>query len=278
MTRTITFAHSPDADDAYLFYGFACGASRIDGITVEHHLDEIEKLNQFATEARFEITAVSAHAYAHLADKYAILSAGPSVARGYGPALVANAPVTPGDLAGQRIAVPGLWTTANLLAQILLPPFEAVATPFDEVEARVSSGDVAAGILIHEGQIEVAERGFHKVLDLGAAFMEKTGCPLPLGLDVVRRDLGAELMQQIAVALRHSIEHARANHEDALDYALPFGRGIDRDTADRFIRMYVNDDTVALGDDSVEGLRQLYALAAERGIIPAAPKLDVIRA
>ncbi len=278
MTRTLTFAHSPDADDAYLFYGFAAGAVTIDGCAMEHHLDEIELLNQYAEEGKYEITAVSAHAWPFLADEYAILSAGGSVARGYGPALVANRPIKPSELEGARVAVPGMKTTACLLAKLFLPEFEAVATPFDEVEEQVRAGAVAAGILIHEGQIEVERRGFHPVMDLGVAFSEKTGCPLPLGLDVVRRDLGEALMQNIATGLRDSIVYARTNHSDAIDYALPYGRGIDRDTADRFIRMYVNDDTVDMPDDAIRGLEALYAMGAERGLVPEVKELGIIRA
>lgn len=278
MSKTVLrFGHSPDADDAYMFYALANGLLDTQNYKVELELAEIEQLNQRAMAGDLEITAVSAHAYAFIADRYAILGCGASVARGYGPRVVACRNLAPADLGGLRIAVPGHLTTAYLLAQIMLPSFHPVFSAFDKVEDALMSGDCDAAILIHEGQIQVEERGYHLVGDLGAMFYDQTRLPVPLGLDVVRRDIGQEAISIAYNALYESIRIAREQHGEALSYAMPFGRDIDRPTADRFVRMYVNDDTVDLPADAVQGLQELYDRARRRGLLPRVPPIDIIR-
>lgn len=271
------FGHSPDADDAYMFFGFARGDIRVAGHIVDHVLEEIEKLNLRAQRAELEITALSAHGYAYVSDHYAIMASGTSVARGYGPRLVAIKPAGEWLKSRIRIAVPGQFTTAHLLAKLFLPEFVAVFRAFDDVERALAAGEVDAAILIHEGQIELDKRGFHLILDLGARFMDMTGFPVPLGVDAVRRDLGDALMRAAQVALKSSIVYAQKHHMEALDYALPFGRGIDRKTADQFIRMYVNEDTLEMPEDVERGLGRLYEMAVERSLLPAVPRLDIVR-
>ncbi len=277
IAKTLNFGHSPDIDDAYMLYGLAAGIVSIDGgFQIHHVIEEIDRLNLRARAKELEVTAISAHAYAYVADSYAIMATGASVARGYGPCVVSRTELDTRTMERCRIAVPGELTTAHLLAQIFLPKFEPVFLPFRDVEKALAEDRVDAAILIHEGQVLWRERGYHLIADLGRMFETATGCPVPLGLDVVRRDLGHELGTAVRQALRASILAARDRHDAALDYALNFGNGIDRDAASRFIRMYVNDDTLDLPDDAMEGLHRLYTLAAERGLIDAVPPLDII--
>jgi 1,4-dihydroxy-6-naphthoate synthase len=279
-TRTLTFGHSPDPDDAFMFYGFASGAVSIPGYTVQQHLEDIESLNARAFHGELEITAVSAHAYAHLSDRYAVLSCGASVGRGYGPILVAKSGSDYAKLRG-RVGIPGRWTTAALtfdlwLSEQLASPIEKIPMAFDQVLPAVVRGEIDAGLIIHEGQLTYADQGLQKLWDAGGWWKEKTGLPLPLGLNVVRRDLGMELAREIDAAYRKSILYAQDHHADAVAYALQFGRGLDSTLGKRFIGMYVNEDTLAQGNEVRQGLLQLYNLAHAAGFLPKKPDLTFI--
>ena len=275
----ITFGHSPDADDAFMFYALAKEHVTIPGHTVGHHMEDIESLNKLADIGEIPVTAISAAHYPRVAEKYRIMSCGASVGRNYGPVVVSREPMKEKDLLGKVIGVPGEFTTSWLLYRIFAPPYaEAKFYNFDEVGPAVKSGEVDAGILLHEGQILYEQQGFSGVLDLGKRWYERTGLPIPLGLDLVNRNLGQELSQKVANALKASIEYAHAHEDDALDYALGFGRGIDREDGRKFVRMYVNEDTVDMGDEGISALETLFGLAAARGIIDHVPELDLVQA
>jgi 1,4-dihydroxy-6-naphthoate synthase len=278
--KALTFAHSPDPDDAYMFYGFASGAVAIPEYAIKHHLQDIESLNARAFQGKFEITAVSAHAYAYCSDRYWVMSCGASVGRGYGPILIkkAKSKSTPAVL---RVAVPGKWTTAVLVLDLWLAEnpdlkIQKVLMPFDAIQSAVARDKVDAGLIIHEGQLTYALEGLEKIWDAGAWWQKKTGLPLPLGLDVVRSNLGLGLAQEIDVAFRKSILHAHAHPKEALEYALQYGRGLDRALGKRFIGMYVNEDTLCQGEEVQQGLEQLYAHAYAAGLIPRQPDLTFI--
>ncbi len=278
-THVLRFGHSPDPDDAFMFYGFAAGAVTVEGYRVEHVLEDIESLNRRAESAELEITAVSAHAYARLADRYWVMRTGASVGRGYGPIVVARAggPLAGlEDLAGRTVALPGAGTTAALVFALYAPACRAVQRPFDAILDDVAQGRADAGVIIHEGQLTFADHGVRRLADLGELWRADTGLPLPLGLDVVRRDLGRPLADAASRALRASIEYARAHEEEALDYALRYGRGLEREVGRRFIDMYVNADTLDLGPEGERALGALYERAAARGLIPRAPELVVV--
>ena len=273
----LRIGHSPDADDAFMFYGFASGKVTIEGFEVQQVLQDIESLNQRAWKGDLEVTAISAGAYPSLADKYRIMACGASVGRNYGPIVVAGTALGSDGLAGKRIGIPGEYTTAYLLLRIYVDrPFTPVFLPFDEIGDAVEKGEVDAGVIIHEGQITWRELGFENILDLGQAWGEDTALPIPLGLDVVHRRLGTATSESVARALQASIRYGIANEEDAVDYALPFGRGIDRDTCRRFVRMYVNDDTVHMGQEGRKALETLFQRAHQRGLIDTLPPLDII--
>lgn len=277
--RVITFAHSPDPDDAYMFYGFASGAVKVPGYEIKHHLEDIQTLNERAFRNEFEITAVSAHAYAHLADKYWVMNCGASVGRGYGPILIRN-PKTQIPNPKAEIAIPGKWTTAALVLDLWLAEqgvkAEKKVMPFDEILPAVARGEVDSGLIIHEGQLTYQAEGLTKVWDAGEWWLRKTGLPLPLGLDVVRKDLGFDLAKQLSQALRDSILYANAHKEEAIVYALQYGRGLNKDLGQRFVGMYVNDDTLQQGKEVQEGLKRLYAEAAQRKLIPTLPDTTFI--
>jgi len=275
--RTIRFGHSPDADDAYMFYGFHTGLAEIPGCRVEHVLQDIQSLNRRAIEsADLEITAVSAHAYAHLADRYAVMSCGASMGLGYGPVVVAREPRTLESLKGRRVAIPGPLTTAALLLRIESPDCVPVEVMFDEIPARVASGEFEAGVIIHESQLTYREEGLVKVLDFGELWKERDGLPVPLGLDVVRRDLGPELMRAATDGFRASIRAAQAHEEDAIRYALQFGRGLDVAKGKTFVHMYVNDLTLDMGDLGRRALAHLYDGAVAAGVLATRPRLEIL--
>jgi len=277
--RQLTFAHSPDPDDAYMFYGFAQGAVSIPGYAIGHHLQDIQTLNERAFRGDFEITAVSAHAYAYLTDRYWALRCGASVGRGYGPILVAKPDF---DLHKKplRIAVPGKWTTASLVLDLWLAEkglqAEKKIVPFDQILPAVARGEIDSGVIIHEGQLTYQQEGLKKFWDAGQWWQQATSLPLPLGLDVVRCDLGRPLAKQISQTLRESILYAQAHPQDALAYALEFGRGLDDALGKRFIGMYVNEDTLNQGPEVQRGLQTLYDRAYAKGIIPAKPVVQFI--
>ncbi len=276
MTRVkITVAHSPDSDDAFMFYGLASGAVPTDGFEVEQVLADIETLNQAAFEGRYEVTAVSFHAYAHLADRYALLPHGASMGDGYGPTLVASPDVrarvagAAGSLEGLRIAIPGRLTSAYLALQLYGGGFEPHIVPFDRIQETVVAGQVDAGLLIHEGQLTYGDDGLEAIEDLGAWWARHTGgLPLPLGGNVIRRDLGPEVVPRVSRLLHDSIAHALAHRAEAVDYARQYGRGLDREQTDRFVGMYVNDLTLDYGERGRAGLERFFAEASGRGLIP----------
>lgn len=274
---TLRLGHSPDADDAFMFYGLAAGKVDTGGLAFEHILRDIETLNQWAMEGRLEITAISAHAYPYVAERYALTSCGASMGEGYGPIVVAREPADPATLAGKRIALPGRLTSATLAMRLYLPDFEGVQMPFDRIMDAVLAGEVDAGLLIHEGQLNHQEFGLHKVVDLGVWWREETGgLPLPLGVNAVRRDLGAETMARVSALLKESIAYSLDHRQDALDHAMTYARGLGLEVADRFVGMYVNERTLDLGPDGREALALLLRRGHERGLVPFVPELTFV--
>jgi 1,4-dihydroxy-6-naphthoate synthase len=259
---TIHVAHSPDSDDAFMFYALAAGKIDTEGLTYVHELQDIESLNQRAMRGELEVTAVSIHAYAYLSDRYALLPHGASMGDQYGPRLVSRTPATRADVKGKRIATPGMLTSAYLQLRMYEPDFEAVNTPFDEIMDAVERGDVDMGLLIHEGQLTYQDHGLHLVADMGVWWFEETGLPLPLGGNVVRKDLGPELTRKISRHLRASIAYGLEHRAGALDHAMQYARDLDRGQADEFVGMYVNDWTLDYGERG----RQAIRLFLERGV------------
>ena len=265
---TIHVAHSPDSDDAFMFYALAAGKIDTEGLTYVHELQDIESLNQRAMRGELEVTAVSIHAYAYLSDRYSLLPHGASMGDRYGPRLVARDPADRSEVKGKRIAIPGPLTSAYLALQLYEPDFTPVFTPFDAIEDAVVNGDVDMGLLIHEGQLTFAERGLHLVADMGEWWFQETGLPLPLGGNVVRKDLGPELTRKISRHLRDSIAYGLQHRVGALDHAMQYARGLDRSKADTFVGMYVNDWTLDYGPRGREAVRRLLDEAHQAGIIP----------
>ena len=273
---TIHLAHSPDADDAFMFYALAKERIDTEGLHFEHVLRDIQTLNEWAREGKMEATAISVHAYAYVHDKYAILTSGASMGDGYGPLVVSAEPMTSHDLRHVTIAVPGLLTSAYLALKLYLPETRAIVMNFDEILPAVQQKQVLAGLLIHEGQLTHPQAGVHAVVDLGAWWKEQTGLPLPLGVNAVRRDLPQEVQQRVARILRRSIEYSLAHRQEALQYALEFGRGIGQEVADRFVGMYVNEWTVDMGEAGKEAIRLFLAKGAEAGITPPVGEVEFI--
>ena len=264
----ITVAHSPDSDDAFMHYAIAAGKVDTGGIEFDHLLADIETLNRAAFEGKYEVSAVSFHAYAHLTDKYLLLPHGSSMGDRYGPVVVARKD-GPTSTKGISVAVPGTLTTAFLALRIYQPDIEYVVMPFDQIQEQVRAGEVAAGLLIHEGQLTYADEGLTKLVDLGEWWAERTGgLPLPLGGNVIRRDLGADMVAKVSRILHASIAYALDHRDEALDYALQFGRGLDRRKADRFVGMYVNELTLEYGDRGREAVQRLMDEAWEHRLIP----------
>ena len=275
--RVIHVAHSPDSDDAFMFYALAEGKIDTEGLTYVHELQDIESLNQRALRGELEVTAVSIHAYAYLAGRYALLPHGSSMGDGYGPRLVARAPTSREALRGRRIAIPGPMTTAYLALRLYLPEFEAVPVPFDQIEEAVIGGKVDAGLLIHEGQLTFADQGLHMIVDLGEWWFGQTGLPLPLGGNVIRKDLGDDLVLKISRHLRASIAYALAHRSEALDHAMQYARGLDRSKADTFVGMYVNDWTLDYGDRGRRAVVELLRRGVDAGIIPHSVEVEFVR-
>jgi 5,8-dihydroxy-2-naphthoate synthase len=269
MTGTrITVAHSPDSDDAFMFYGLASGNVETGGLVVDQVLADIETLNRAAFEGRYEVTAVSFHAYAHLFEKYALLPHGASMGDRYGPIVVTRQD-GPDEVKGNLIAVPGTLTTAYLTLRIYEPDFQHVVVPFDQIQAAVAERRADAGLLIHEGQLTYADDGLRQIVDLGEWWAERTGgLPLPLGGNIIRRDLGPAMIGSVSKMLHDSIAYALEHREDAVEYALQFGRGLDRSRTDRFVGMYVNDLTLGYGERGRRGVERLLGDAFEKGLIP----------
>ena len=267
MSRVIHVGHSPDSDDAFMFYALAEGLIDTGELTYTHELQDIETLNRRALNGELEVTAVSIHAYAYLADRYALLPSGSSMGDRYGPRLVSRAPGTLADAVGARIAVPGLLTTAYLALRLAVPRFEPVVVPFDQIEDRVASGEVDFGLLIHEGQLTYSDAGFALVADMGEWWFSQTGLPLPLGGNVVRKDLGTQLISTISRHLRASIDYALDHRTGALDHAMKYARGLDRGKADTFVGMYVNDWTRDYGERGRQAVRTLLDHGVSAGVI-----------
>jgi 1,4-dihydroxy-6-naphthoate synthase len=268
MTTRITVAHSPDSDDAFMFYGLASNNVDTGGIVVEQVLSDIETLNRAAFDGKYEVTAVSFHAYAHLADKYALLPHGASMGDNYGPIVVARE-AGAREVKGRKIAIPGTLTTAYLALRLYEPDFEFVVVPFDQIEEFVLQGKADAGLLIHEGQLTYADNGLRKILDLGEWWAERTGgLPLPLGGNIIRRDLGPEMIRKVSKLLHDSIAWALSHRVDAVEYAQQFGRGLDKEKTDKFVGMYVNDLTLGYGERGRQAVERLMTEAFDKGLIP----------
>ncbi len=279
MTRTIHVAHSPDSDDAFMFYALAEGKIDTGNLRYVHELSDIESLNRRALDGSLEVTAVSIHAYAYLADKYALLNSGSSMGDKYGPRLVSTKPAPADPRAaskGKRIAIPGKLTTAFLALKLYQPDFEPVVTPFDQIEDAVLAGKVDLGLLIHEGQLTYQDQGLHLWADMGEWWFQDTGLPLPLGGNVVRRDLGPEIVAQVARDLKASIVYALEHRSPALAHAKQYNRGIGDERTDTFVGMYVNEWTVDYGDRGREAVRQLLKRGHEAGIIPHPVQVEFV--
>ena len=268
MARRITIAHSPDADDAFMFYALASGKVSDPDLECVHVLEDIQTLNQRARQAEYEVTAISFHAYPHVADRYAILPHGASMGDGYGPMIVAREPWRLESLRDKIIAVPGTLTTAFLVLQLWKPGLNHIVIPFDQIMDAVAAGRVDAGLIIHEGQVTYASQGLHKIVDLGEWWLKESGLPLPLGGNVIRKDLGQAWMRRISSLLRKSIQYALAHRDEALDHAMQFAREMDRTLVDRFVGMYVNELTLDYGERGRAAVRRLLSLGADRGLIP----------
>jgi 1,4-dihydroxy-6-naphthoate synthase len=267
-TRTITVAHSPDSDDAFMFYGLATNKIDTGELKYEHVLEDIQTLNEKARRGVYDVTAVSFHAYSYIADDYVLLPHGASIGEGYGPIVVAREPRKTEDLSRLKIAIPGTLTSAFLALRILCPDFEYVVVPFDQIIKAVQDEEADAGLLIHEGQLFYQDLGLHKVLDLGEWWKEWTDLPLPMGGNVIRRELGAELIGRVSNHLHESIRFSLDNRRDALDYAMQFARDMDTELADRFVAMWVNKLTLDYTERGRRAVQRLLDEGAARGIIP----------
>jgi len=276
MEKIVRIGHSPEADDAFMFYALTAGRVRIPGVRVEHVLEDIETLNRRSRTGELEVTAVSFATYILIADQYRMMDPGASMGKGYGPILVARQPVPAAELEQRVVAIPGKHTTAALLLRLYVGDPPVIEVAFDKIPQAVLEGQADLGLLIHEGQITHQQLGLTKVLDLGEAWQRETGLPLPLGVNVMRRDLGEDLHRALSQGLRDSIAWAHANVDEALEYAMRYGRGIDKETCRRFVLMYVNDYTKRLGEDGRAALERLYRMAHAKGLIPAVPPVDPI--
>ena len=275
-TRTITVAHSPDSDDAFMFYGLATNKLETDGIKFEHTLKDIQSLNEDAKNGVYDVTAISFHAYAYVSDKYALLPHGASIGDKYGPIVVAKEPRGADEIGDMKIAIPGELTSAFLALRLFNSKFDYVVRPFDQILNAVQKGDVDAGLLIHEGQLFYKELGLDKVLDLGEWWHERTGLPLPMGGNAIKRDLGEDLMKQVSRHLHRSIMYSMENREDALQYAMQFARDMAPEVADRFVAMWVNELTLDYGERGKEGVRRLLTEGYEAGIIPHKVEVEFV--
>jgi 1,4-dihydroxy-6-naphthoate synthase len=278
QSREITVAHSPDSDDAFMFYGLATNKVRVPGLRFTHTLCDIETLNQKAREGSgvYDVTAISFHAYPYIQENYALLPSGGSVGDGYGPMVVANKTYSQSEIKRKRIAVPGTLTTACLVLRLFAPGIETDVVPFDEIIPEVLEGKHEAGLIIHEGQLTYDKSGLHRVVDLGKWWHKVTGLPLPLGGNAIRRSLGPEVISSVSNALRESIQYALDHREEALAYAMQFARDLDTQLADKFVGMYVNERTLDYGSVGREAVRRLLDMGHTAGIIPLAAKVDFV--
>jgi len=272
--REITVAHSPDSDDAFMFYGLATNKVRVPGLRFTHTLCDIETLNRDAQRGIYDVTAISFHAYPYIQHNYALMSCGGSVGDGYGPMLVSSHPFTAAEVKEKTIAVPGTLTTAYLALQLFSPGIETDVVPFDQIIPQILEGKYEAGLIIHEGQLTYDKSGLNRVVDLGRWWLRVTGLPLPLGGNAIRRSLGAEMMASVTQALRESIQYAIDHRDEALAYAMQFARDLDTQLADKFVGMYVNERTLDYGEDGREAVRRLLEMGHKAGIIPQAPRVE----
>jgi 1,4-dihydroxy-6-naphthoate synthase len=277
-TMEIKLAHSPDSDDAFMFYALATNRVKAPGLKFTHTLSDIETLNRAAEREEFDVTAISFSAYAYLRDKYVLLDCGASFGEGYGPIVVATRPMKREELAGSRIGIPGLRTSAYLTLRLYEPNFEAVPIPFDQILDAVRAGTVDAGLLIHEGQLLFSQLGLHKVVDLGHWWQETTKLPLPLGGNAIRRALGKETGARVARAIRDSVQYGLDHREEALNYALQFARDMDTDLADKFVGMYVNNWTLGYGERGRAAVQELLDRGVKAGVIPGPAPAEFLQA
>jgi 1,4-dihydroxy-6-naphthoate synthase len=275
-TVSLQLAHSPDSDDAFMFYALATGKVRLPGVKFTHILSDIESLNHAALKETYDVTAVSFYGYTFVADKYVLLDCGASFGEGYGPVVVASHPIKKNGLAGKKIAVAGTRTTSYLALKLFEPNVETVTMPFDKIMEAVQAKEVEAGLLIHEGQLLFSQIGLHKVVDLGQWWQESTGLPLPLGANAVRRSLGPEMGRQVARVIRESVSYALDHREAAVEYALQFARDMDPVLADKFIGMYVNRWTLDYGEEGRRAVRELLARGAAAGLVSSSFKVDFL--
>jgi 1,4-dihydroxy-6-naphthoate synthase len=275
-TAELRLAHSPDSDDAFMFYALATGKVRLPGVKFTHILSDIESLNRAAKLETYDITAVSFYGYAFVADKYVLLDCGASFGEGYGPVVIASHPIKKNELAGRRIAIPGELTTSYLALKLFEPNVETVTMPFDKILDAVQAKEVEAGLLIHEGQLLFSQIGLHKVVDLGQWWQETTGLPLPLGANAIRRKLGPEMGRQVARIIRESVSYALEHRESALEYALQFAREMNPELADKFIGMYVNRWTLDYGEDGRRAVRELLSRGAAAGLVPSSFRVEFL--
>ena len=266
--REITLGHSPDPDDAFMFYALAAGKIETDGLTFKHIIEDIETLNRRATSAELDVTAVSIHAYAYVLDRYALLTSGASMGDGYGPLLISREPMEMEELRSTTIAVPGTLTTAYLALRLFLGEAKTVVIPFDKIMDAVAAGEVGAGLLIHEGQLTYAQRGFNKIADLGEWWKSETGLPLPLGGNAIKKSLGPELIARVSDLLRESIQYGLDNREPAVRHSMKYGRGMEESLTDEFVGMYVNDYTIDYGERGRAAVTLLLGRAYAAGLIP----------
>jgi len=275
--RVITVGHSPDPDDAFMFYGLAAEKVKLDGVKIKHLLEDIQSLNVRAMKGELEVTAISAHAFPYVAEKYWIMTTGASMGEGYGPVIVSKKYSTLEELKGKRVATPGKLTTATLLFKIFTDGIDNVDIPFDQIMERITAGEFDAGVLIHEGQLTYQDEGFTKILDFGEFWEEyANGLPLPLGLDVVRKDLGIDLAKKLSHGLKQSIHYGYTHQSESIPYAMQWGRGIDHDLGERFVKMYVSELTIDMGENGKKALELLFRLGVQKGIIPTIPEILLI--
>ncbi|HEY7404293.1 MAG TPA: MqnA/MqnD/SBP family protein [Candidatus Angelobacter sp.] len=274
--REIRVAHSPDSDDAFMFYALATNKVRVPGLKFTHTLTDIETLNRKAMESFYDVSAISFHAYPYVQEKYALMPCGGSVGEQYGPMVVAPRMINLEELKRVKVAVPGTMTTAYLALKLFAPKIETAVVPFDQIIPQVLAGKYEAGLIIHEGQLTYERSGLNRILDLGKWWHELTGLPLPLGGNAIRRELGPELIASVTRALRDSIQYALDHREPALAYAMQFARDLDTQMADRFVGMYVNERTLDYGADGKEAVARLLDMGYRAGIIPHQPKVEFV--
>ena len=276
MKKDIHVAHSPDSDDAFMFYALASRKFDTGDLNYVHTLSDIETLNRQAMKGEYEVSAVSFHAYAYMSDKYALLSCGASMGKNYGPIVVARDPVRPEGLINMTVAIPGTLTTAFLALRLFEPDIRYAVVPFDRILDEVREGNYDAGLLIHEGQLTYREMGLHKVMDLGVWWLEQTGLPLPLGGNVIKRDLGKPMMDRVAHDIRKSIQYGLDHRDEAMAYAIQFSRGLDKERVDRFIGMYVNELTLDYGSEGRQAVERLLSEAYNKKVIPERVALEFV--